>query len=288
VEHIYTGPLDTKLAQGMLTCDPKAPLMVHVTKLYPNENHTRFFALGRVMSGTVKLGERVRVLAETYSTENEEDMAIEDITGLYIYNCRYKVDITVAGAGNLVLLEGVDQTIAKTATITTRVGVADELFVFKPLRFNTKPIMKIAIEPLNPAELPKMLDGLRKCNKSYPLLVTKVRAFINVLRDPSILSCLLQKEESGEHIVLGTGELYLDSVMHDMRKLYTEIEIKVSDPVVTFCETVLETSSVKCFAETTNKRNKLTVIAEPLEKGTLAHPHIVRYHYLLNFPIRAG
>ena len=68
-------------------------------------------------------------------------------------------------------------------------------------------------------------------------------------------------------MILGTGEIYLDSVMHDLRKLFAEIEIKVSDPVVAFCETVLETSSVKCFAETTNKRNKLTMIAEPMEKG---------------------
>ena len=30
-------------------------------------------------------------------------------------------------------------------------------------------------------------------------------------------------EESGEHIVLGTGELYLDCVMHDLRKMYSEI-----------------------------------------------------------------
>ena len=59
-------------------------------------------------------------------------------------------------------------------------------------------------------------------NKSYPLLNTKV-------------------EESGEHIVLGTGELYLDCVMHDLRKLYSEIDIKVADPVVAFCETVVET-----------------------------------------------
>jgi len=55
--------------------------------------------------------------------------------------------------------------------------------------------------------------------------------------------------------------------MYDLRKLFTEIEIKVSDPVVTFCETVVETSSLKCFAETQNKMNKLTMIAEPLEKG---------------------
>ena len=61
---------------------------------------------------------------------------------------------------------------------------------------------------MNPSELPKMLDGLRKVNKSYPLVNTKV-------------------EESGEHIILGTGELYLDCVMHDLRKMYSEIDIKV-------------------------------------------------------------
>ena len=41
----------------------------------------------------------------------------------------------------------------------------------------------------------------------------------------------------------------------------------VADPVVSFMETVVETSSIKCFAETPNKRNKLTMIAEPLDKG---------------------
>lgn len=88
----------------------------------------------------------------------------------------------------------------------------------------------------------------------------------------------------GEHIILGTGELYLDCIMHDLRKMYSEIEIKaslqqlshamvltfclqVADPSASFCETVIETSSLKCFAETPNKRNKLTMIAEPLERG---------------------
>jgi U5 small nuclear ribonucleoprotein component len=42
---------------------------------------------------------------------------------------------------------------------------------------------------------------------------------------------------------------------------------QVADPVVTFCETVVETSSLKCFAETPNRKNKLTMIAEPLDKG---------------------
>jgi U5 small nuclear ribonucleoprotein component len=73
---------------------------------------------------------------------------------------------------------------------------------------------------LNPSDLPKMLEGLRKISKTYPMAQTKV-------------------EESGEHVVLGTGELYLDSVFHDMRKLYAEVEIKVSEPFVSITETVM-------------------------------------------------
>jgi len=52
-----------------------------------------------------------------------------------------------------------------------------------------------------------------------------------------------------------------------LRRLYGDLEIKVADPVVEFCETVVETSSLKCFAETPNKKNKLYMVAEPLEKG---------------------
>lgn len=99
----------------------------------------------------------------------------------------------------------------------------------------TESVLKIAIEPIAPSELPKMLSGLRSINKSYPLAVTKV-------------------EESGEHVLIGTGELYLDCVMHDLRKLFSEIEIKVSDPVTKFSETVLETSALKCYADTPNKK----------------------------------
>ena len=35
-------------------------------------------------------------------------------------------------------------------------------------------VVKIAVEPLNPRELPKMVEGLRCINKSYPLAHTKV------------------------------------------------------------------------------------------------------------------
>lgn len=154
----------------------------------------------------------------------------------------YKIELNRVPVGNWVLIEGVDQTVVKTATIvdnsglvrnrrTNTVNIEDvsskdkqnsdfskfesemktkflfsKIQIFRPLKFNTTSVIKIAVEPVNPSELPKMLDGLRKVNKSYPLLTTKV-------------------EESGEHIILGTGELYLDCVMHDLRRMYSEIGI---------------------------------------------------------------
>jgi len=242
----YSGPQDSAVAQDLISCNPDGTLMVQITKLFNDDTATAFHAFGRVLSGTLRPGDSVRVLGEGYSLDDEEDMAIKEVGRLWVNEGRYKVEVTGVTAGNWVLIEGVDPSIIKTATITSR--ESEDACIFLPLTFDTISTCKIAVEPLNPSELPKMLEGLRKINKSYPLASTKV-------------------EESGEHVILGTGEMYLDCIMHDLRHMYSEIEIKVADPVAAFCETVVETSSLKCFAETPNKRNKLTMIAEPLEKG---------------------
>lgn len=59
----------------------------------------------------------------------------------------------------------------------------------------------------------------------------------------------------------------MDSILNEMRTQFSEIEIKVSEPFVSFSETVADTSSVKCFGETPNKKNQMSMIAEPLDKG---------------------
>lgn len=247
IDHIYTGPKEGVIYDDMINCNQHGKLMVHSSKMYPTDDCTFFQVLARVVSGTLHAGQEIRILGENYSLLDEEDSRVVQAGRLWIYEARYKIELNRVPAGNWVLIEGIDQCIVKTSTITEAKNTED-LYIFRPLKFNTQSIIKIAVEPVNPSELPKMLDGLRKANKSYPLLSTRV-------------------EESGEHVILGTGELYLDCVMHDLRKMYSEIDIKVADPVVAFCETVVETSSLKCFAETPNKKNKITMIAEPLEKG---------------------
>lgn len=245
---IWTGPLiGCPLTKAIRDCDPNGPLIVQVAKQYSSQDATSFNALGLVLSGTLRPDSDVRVLGESYSNLDEEDSRILPVGKIWIYNSRYKVEVRSIPAGNWALIEGIDQPIVKTATIIDS-DYHDDLYIFRPLTFNTKSVIKVAVEPVNPSELPKMLEGLRKCNKSYPLLQTKV-------------------EESGEHVMMGSGELYLDCVMHDLRHMYSEIDIRVSDPGVCFSETVIETSRERCVAETPNKRNQFTMVAEPLEKN---------------------
>lgn len=249
LQRYYTGPLDSKVAKSMQQCDQNGPLVVQISKLFHSNDASGFSSFGRVMSGTAHPGQQVRVLGEGYSLDDEEDMSMATISDVWIAETRYNVPTDGIPAGNWVLLGGVDNSIVKSATLVPpRLEDDEDAYIFKPIRHFTESVFKVAVEPINPSELPKMLDGLRKINKSYPLITTKV-------------------EESGEHIILGTGELYMDCVLHDLRRLYSEMELKVSDPVTRFCETVVETSAIKCFAMTPNKKNKITMVAEPLDEG---------------------
>lgn len=161
---------------------------------------------------------------------------------------RYKVEVDKLFAGNWVLITGIDQSIAKTATIFDSQTSLDSLSIFRPIDFGTQAIVKVACEPLNPSELPKLLSGLRKATKSFPLSQVKV-------------------EQTGEHQIIGPGELYLDCFLHDLRTVFTDIEVKVSEPFVCIAETVADTSSSKCLCETPNKKNSICMMAQPLEKG---------------------
>ena len=61
---------------------------------------------------------------------------------VYIY-FRYEIEVNRVPAGNWVLIEGIDQPIVKTATITAT-NVSEDLYIYKPLKFNTQSVIKIA------------------------------------------------------------------------------------------------------------------------------------------------
>eukprot|EP00746_Dinoflagellata_sp_MGD_P158715 gnl/MRDRNA2_/MRDRNA2_86537_c0_seq1.p1 gnl/MRDRNA2_/MRDRNA2_86537_c0~~gnl/MRDRNA2_/MRDRNA2_86537_c0_seq1.p1 ORF type:complete len:951 (+),score=29.48 gnl/MRDRNA2_/MRDRNA2_86537_c0_seq1:41-2854(+) len=225
----------------------KKVFVANVVKLIPKKNGSNFGSLARVIGGTVNLGAKVRVVGPDFSPDYVEDSLSQVITQIEVLQGRYCIATLRAYRGNVILLGGVDTTINKTASVLSESLDYCEP-ILKSLEIQYPPAMKIAIEPLNPSDLPKMVDGLRKIDRSYPLVATKV-------------------EESGENVISGSGELYFDCLMNDLRELYSGIEIKISDPLVALSETILEPTSLKCLTETPNKKCKLCITCVPLEKG---------------------
>ena len=59
VERLYTGRQDSDIAAHMRACNPAGPLVVHIAKLFPKTDTSAFDAFGRILSGTVKPGDKV-------------------------------------------------------------------------------------------------------------------------------------------------------------------------------------------------------------------------------------
>jgi len=70
---------------------------------------------------------------------------------------------------------------------------------------------------------------------------------------------------TGEHIVAGAGELHLEICIKDLREDFMKgAPIKLGQPIVSFCETVSEKTSMTCVSKSPNKHNRLYMTAEPL------------------------
>lgn len=99
VERTYTGPQSGDIVDHMKACNPRGPLVIAIAKLFPKTDVSAFDALGRILSGTVKRGDRVRVLGEAYTPEDEEDSAVAEVTKVWVYQARYRIPLTKALAG---------------------------------------------------------------------------------------------------------------------------------------------------------------------------------------------
>jgi len=115
------------------------------------------------------------------------------------------------------------------------------------MKYSVSPVVRVAVEAKNAADLPKLIDGLNKLAKSDPLV-------------------LVIHEENGQHIIAGCGELHVEICLNDLQNEFAGCEIKQSDPIVTYKETVSELSQV-CLAKSANKHNRLFCTAQPLAEG---------------------
>lgn len=241
---LYEGPLDDTAAVAMKNCDPEGPLMMYVSKMVPTTDKGRFYAFGRVFSGKIATGMKCRIMGPNYVPGKKDDLNEKNIQRTILMMGRYIEAIEDVPCGNICGLVGVDQFLVKTGTITT----FKEAHNMKVMKFSVSPVVRVAVEPKNPADLPKLVEGLKRLAKSDPMV-----------------QCMI--EESGEHIIAGAGELHLEICLKDLEEDHAQIPLKKSDPVVSYRETVSEESNQTCLSKSPNKHNRLFMKAVPMPEG---------------------
>jgi len=243
-EMLYEGPLDDECAVAMKNCDPNGHLMMYISKMVPTSDKGRFYAFGRVFSGKIATGQKVRIMGPNFTPGKKEDLYEKSIQRTILMMGRYIEAIEDVPCGNICGLVGVDQFLVKTGTITT----FKEAHNLKVMKFSVSPVVRVAVEPKNAADLPKLVEGLKRLAKSDPMV-----------------QCVI--EESGEHIIAGAGELHLEICLKDLEEDHAQIPLKKSDPVVSYRETVSEESSQMCLSKSPNKHNRLFMKAVPMPDG---------------------
>ena len=87
LELLYEGPNDDEVALSMKSCNPKGPVMMYVSKMVPTSDKGRFYAFGRVFSGTIATGQKCRIMGPNYLPGKQEDLYEKSIQRLFIYLC---------------------------------------------------------------------------------------------------------------------------------------------------------------------------------------------------------
>merc|ERR1711981_298169 len=241
-ELLYEGPMDDPCAVGIKTCDPKAPLMMYISKMVPTSDKGRFYAFGRVFSGQVATGMKARIMGSNFKPGKKEDLYVKNIQRTVLMMGRYVEAIESVPAGNIVGLVGVDQYLVKTGTISTY----EHAHNMKVMRFSVSPVVQVAVRPKDPSQLPKLVEGLKRLSKSDPMVQITL-------------------SDSGEQVIAGAGELHLEICLKDLEEDHAQIPIIKADPVVTYRETVSETSSMTSLAKSPNKHNRIFMTAEPID-----------------------
>lgn len=224
---------EVEAAVASCSAEESAPTVVYVSKMVavpanalprvPGEPgpadplEERFLAFGRVFSGVVRAGQSVQVLPATYNPAapgSEHSQAT--VTALYLMMGRGLEWLSSVSAGNVLALAGLDTSILKSATVASTPLCRP----LAPLLFQSAPIVRVAVEPAHPGDMPKLVEGLRLLHRADPLVQVAV-------------------QESGEHVVCAAGEVHLETCVKDLRERFARIELLVSPPLVAFRETVV-------------------------------------------------
>uniref|UniRef100_A0A673ZD55 Elongation factor-like 1 n=1 Tax=Salmo trutta TaxID=8032 RepID=A0A673ZD55_SALTR len=224
------------------------------------EGKETFVAFARVYSGVVRRGQKVFVMGPKYDPAQGLRMvrivsaclppvphlACCTMDSLYLLMGRELEELEEVPSGNVLGIGGLEECVLKSATLST----SPALPPFIPLNFEATPIVRVAIEPKHPSEMPKLVQGMRLLNQADPCAEVLI-------------------QETGEHVLVTAGEVHLQRCLDDLRERFAKIEISASKPIIPFRETVIRPPKVDMVNEDLGKQQKVAVLHQVKESDTL-------------------
>ncbi|MEK6889034.1 MAG: hypothetical protein AABW80_02905 [Nanoarchaeota archaeon] len=116
---------------------------------------------------------------------------------------------------------------------------------FEEIKHIFQPVITKSIEVMRSADLPKLIDVLRKVGKEDPSIKVEIN------------------EETGENLMSGMGELHLE-IIEGRIKSEKGLDVKMGAPIVVYRESIAK-DSAKIESRTPNGHNIFILSMEPLE-----------------------
>ncbi|KAL9133426.1 MAG: hypothetical protein Q9175_005389, partial [Cornicularia normoerica] len=179
----------------------------------------------RLYSGTLSVGDSVYVLPPRFSPAYPYTMPEPQkvmVTGLYLLMGRGLEALTSVPAGVVFGIGGLEGRVLKSGTLCSQLEGAVNL---AGVSMGSQPIVRVALEPVNPVDLEKLIRGMRLLEQSDPCAQYEVL-------------------ESGEHVILTAGELHLERCLKDLRERFAKCEVQAGEPIVPYRETIVSATEM--------------------------------------------
>ncbi len=230
IPKIWGGEIESQLGQNLVMCDKSGKVAFVVTRIIIDPRVGKEVYAGRLFSGTITNG------MEVYSTLTKQKTRIQQVL---VYEGIKPRQVDNVPAGNVIALVGLNTDVGDTIS-------TEDIQPFEAIKHIFQPVITKSIEVVRSADLPKLIDVLRKVGKEDP----SVKIEIN--------------EETGENLLSGMGELHLE-IIEGRIKNEKGLEVKMGPPIVVYRETVNKQSG-KIEARTPNGHNIFFLSIEPLEE----------------------
>lgn len=180
----------------------------------------------RIFAGTLSVGDKLWVIPPKWSPADPDAEPAPHsvtVTSLYMLMGRNLESLQSVPAGVVFGIGGLEGKILKSGTLCSRREGAVNL---AGVSMAGKPIVRVALEPVNPADLDKMIHGLRLLIQSDPCAE-------------------YEQFSSGEHVLLTAGELHLERCLTDLKERFARCDIQAGEPIVPYRETIVRAEEMR-------------------------------------------